>query len=289
MMKKSPKFIIFLFFILIFLKPVFAENVLRWKGKSYNYDKSKIIANFNLVGAEASPETIDRKVFESTMKKICSDFKKKLYQYESKKVSEEEFDREKYPSIQKAHEEEAAHFKCKVDIYHIYMEEKKKSNPSPEDFYKQRSINTDFIKCFPTPDNWKRFLMAFPSPEMTKRELEFYSIDQDTALKLYMDFTSGKLMKQEWIIRKVKITNPELLSRTFPEDPEFALKDDKRENARSKGPQASKPLPKGPIFLFLEESEVMRSVYAELEFENDHWRSVFEKEFKKLLDNPLYK
>ena len=288
MKKISQVFILFLFSNM-FIYPVFSETVLKWKGRSYDFDKASLIPNLNQVGSKASPEMIDQLAFMTIVKMICSDFKNDLYQYEGKKISESEFAPQKYPSIKKAHEEASAHFKCKVDVYHIFMEEKKKSNLSLEDFYKQHSISSDFIKCFPAQDNWKRFLMAFPSPEMAKRELEFYSIDHDTALKIYLDLTSGKLMKQEWIIRKVKITNPELLARAFPEDPEFSLKDDKRQNAASKEPQSSKPSPKGPIFLFLEESEVMRSVYADLEFENDRWRSVFEKEFRKLLNMPLYK
>lgn len=288
-MKKITQVLIQFLFIVIFINPASSETVLRWKGKSYDFDDASITTNLNQAGAKAPSDIMDQLAFKNTVKMICSDFKNDLYQYEGKKISEVEFPAEKYPSIKKAHEEAAVRFKCKVDIYHIYMEEKKKSNSSPEDFYKQRSINTDFIKCFPASDNWKRYLMAFPSPEMAERELDFYSIDQDTALKIYLDFIGGKLMKQEWIIRKVKITNPELLSRAFPEDPEFALKDNKRVNAASKGPQSSKPRPKAPIFLFLEESEVMRSVYADLEFENDHWREVFEKEIKKLFDMPLYK
>ncbi len=288
MRKKMKSFVLFLC-IFIFVNPVFSETVLKWKGKSYDFDGTSILSNLNQAGAKGSSEMIDQLAFKNIVKMICSDFTKYFYQYKGEKVSEEEFLKKKYPSIKKAHEEASAHFKCKVDVYHIFMEEKKKSNLSPEDFYKQHSISSDFIKCFPAQDNWKRFLMAFPSPLMAERELEFYSIDHDTALKIYLDLTSGRLLKQEWIIRKVKITNPELLARAFPEDPEFALKDDKRQNVASKGPQSSKPRPKGPIFLFLEESEVMRSVYADLEFENDRWRSVFEKEFRKLLNMPLYK
>jgi hypothetical protein len=288
-MRKIIQFFALFIFISVFVNPVFFETVLRWKGKSYDFDGPSITTNLNQAGTKAPSDMMDQLAFKNMVKMICSDFKNDLYQYEGKKIPEAEFPEEKYPAIKKAHEEETERFKCKVDIYLIYMEEKKKTNPSPEDFYKQRSNNSDFIKCFPSPDNWKRFLMAFPSPEMAKRELDFYSIDQDTALKIYLDFTGGKLMKQEWIIRKVKITNPELLARAFPEDSEFALKDVNRENAASKGPQRSKPRPKAPIFLFLEESEVMRSVYADLEFENDHWREVFEKEIKKLFDMPLYK
>ncbi|MBN1903388.1 hypothetical protein JW926_18865 [Candidatus Sumerlaeota bacterium] len=288
-MRKIIQYFSMFLFMVMFLNPVFAETVLRWKGKAYDFEGASITAGLNQAGEKAPSDIMGQMAFKTIVQTLCSDFKKDLYQCEGKKVSEAEFAAEKYPSIRKAHDEAALRFKSKVEIYKIYTDEKTKSNPSPEDFYKQRSANADFIKCFPKLDNWKRFLMTFPSLQMAERELEFYTIDQDTALKIYLDLTGGKLMKQEWIVRKVRITNPELLARTFPEDPEFTLKNNKRQDAASKGPKSSSPRPKVPIFLFLEESEVMRSIYSDLEFESDRWKDVFEKEMTKLFDNPLYK